>query len=63
MVLSMWDGHSCPSPLTLLCHLEEADSHAKRATPDEEPALSEPEGNLLLTLFPNPTIPVILSEA
>jgi hypothetical protein len=35
------DGHSCPPPLTLLltliCHPEEVESHAKRATPDEGP--------------------------
>jgi hypothetical protein len=44
----VWDGHSRPLPLTLLltliCHPEEAESHAKRATPDEELALSEAEG-------------------
>ena len=50
----MWDGHSCPSPLTLIlilslsstliCHPEEAESPAKRATPNEEPAMSEAEG-------------------
>ncbi|MGC2792967.1 MAG: hypothetical protein WA899_13145, partial [Candidatus Sulfotelmatobacter sp.] len=45
-----WDGHYCPSPLTLLCHPEEAESHAKRATPDEEPALSEAEGTYALAL-------------
>jgi hypothetical protein len=33
----VWDGHSCPSPLTLIliCHPEEAESHPKRAIPDE----------------------------
>jgi hypothetical protein len=47
--LTVWDGHSCPSPLTLIltltliCHPEEAESSAKRATPDEEPALSLPK--------------------
>jgi hypothetical protein len=39
----VWSGHSCPLPLTLIltltfvCHPEEAESHAKRATPDEGP--------------------------
>jgi hypothetical protein len=41
LALPVWDGHSCPSPLTLLliliCHPEEAESHAKRATPNEGP--------------------------
>jgi hypothetical protein len=30
------------------CHPEEAGSHAKRATPDEEPALSLPKGPMQL---------------
>ncbi len=30
------------------CHPEEAESHAKRATPDEEPALSLPKGPVQL---------------
>jgi hypothetical protein len=37
----VWNGHCCPLPLTLIlifaCHPEEAESHAKRATPDEGP--------------------------
>jgi hypothetical protein len=39
----VWDGHSCPLPLTsistltLICHPEEAESHAKRVTPGEGP--------------------------
>jgi hypothetical protein len=34
--------------LPLRCHPEEAESHAKRATPDEEPALSLPKGPMQL---------------
>ncbi len=47
LILPVWVGHSCPTPLTLIliltllltlrCHPEEAESHAKRATPDEGP--------------------------
>jgi hypothetical protein len=44
----VWNGHSCPLPLTLPCHPEEAESRAKRATPDEEPALSLPKGPMHL---------------
>jgi hypothetical protein len=50
--LTVWVGHSCPTPLPLplilililICHPEEAELHAKRATPNEEPALSLPKG-------------------
>jgi hypothetical protein len=56
----VWDGHSCPPPLTLMltltlisiCHPEEAESYAKRATPDEDPALSLPKGPMH---FPQPS--------
>jgi hypothetical protein len=34
--MQVWDGNSCRS-LLILCHPEEAESHAKRATPNEGP--------------------------
>ena len=34
----------------LRCHSEKAESHAKRATPNEEPALSLPKGPMQLAL-------------
>ena len=54
----VWNGHSRPLPLPLpltltsiltfdfdlACHPEEAESHGKRAIPDEELALSLPKG-------------------
>jgi hypothetical protein len=35
-------------PLQPACHPEEAESHAKRTTPDEGPALSLPKGPMQL---------------
>jgi hypothetical protein len=48
----VWSGHRRPLPLILkvvsllpfACHPEEAESRAKRATSDEESALSLPKG-------------------
>ena len=41
-------GTSSPADFDLRCHPEEAESHAKRATPDEGPALSLPKGPMQL---------------
>jgi hypothetical protein len=48
----MWNGHSCPLPLTYAVILRKRSRSRKRAAPDEEPALSLPKGplQLLLTL-------------